>query len=492
MNMLQFKSYLIHYIKTYRNNLILLFLCSFIAITFPSITFYNQSLDMITLLLYTTFAYGFILSISLPIFQFRFLFSKSATDTFFALPIKRNHLFLFQYLTGYIILVVPLIVQFFITYFIFIWTSSYHPILTTIPLIYFILLLIFISVQYAITTLFTVKSNNFFDCFVFNFFELIAPPCFILVLALFLQSQTLLVLGADINLYPAEFINFSCITNLLSFPLMFISFINDIITNINIYINFFTPLNISYNVFFFLYWICIGGVSFIMGYKHFIKRKAEDSHQKSTTLLGYPFLITSTLICSLLCIQLNSLYFLFIILIFCCYVAFLSIAKRKVYITLRHILLFIALTILSLGFQFAFQSTNGFHLIQEYPNVDDIKLVNVDIFTNGYYNELESLELLDDMQSEKHNTYSFSADQPSSFQDIINLQSECSSLNIYQDMQSENFHTNYYSVSFYYETYDNVSFYRQYFISSSNKSQLKQFLETIQTQYTIDIGIQTE
>ena len=162
--MLSFKSYLIHFIKSNRISFILLCLYPFIVITLPTISLYSQPRDMINILLLTTFGYGFLLSIALPIFQFRFLFNKSATDTYFALPIKRNKLFLFEYFLGYLLLTIPLCIQFCISYSFFLFNNPFTPNITRIPLIYATLLLIFLSVQYTITTLFTVKSNNIFDC----------------------------------------------------------------------------------------------------------------------------------------------------------------------------------------------------------------------------------------------------------------------------------------------------------------------------------------
>ena len=270
IKMLSFKSYLIHFIKSNRISFILLCLCPFIVITLPTISLYSQPRDMINILLLTTFGYGFLLSIALPIFQFRFLFNKSATGTYFALPIKRNKLFLFEYFLGYLLLTIPLCIQFCISYSFFLFNNPFTPNITRIPLIYATLLLIFLSVQYTITTLFTVKSNNIFDCLVFNLFELAAPIAFIIILQYFIQTQIYTIIGGDIGIYVDEVLNLSLIHKVLTFPLMFASLVDSMMQNIFLYTEFSSPITLSYQFNIFCYWFIIGCICFFFAYRHFL------------------------------------------------------------------------------------------------------------------------------------------------------------------------------------------------------------------------------
>ena len=489
--MLSFKSYLIHFIKSNRISFILLCLYPFIVITLPTISLYSQPRDMINILLLTTFGYGFLLSIALPIFQFRFLFNKSATDTYFALPIKRNKLFLFEYFLGYLLLTIPLCIQFCISYSFFLFNNPFTPNITRIPLIYATLLLIFLSVQYTITTLFTVKSNNIFDCLVFNLFELAAPIAFIIILQYFIQTQIYTIIGGDIGIYVDEVLNLSLIHKVLTFPLMFASLVDSMMQNIFLYTEFSSPITLSYQFNIFCYWSIIGCICFFFAYRHFLKRTAEDSQQKSTTLLGYPFLITFILVCSLLCIKFNSFIFLFIILIFCCYFILLSISMRKIYVTIKHVILFICLTLCSLGFQYCFQSTNGFHLIHEYPDVKQIQSIEVEIRIDSYPVE-QYLYLFDHETDEEIYSYRFQSISPSEFPYILQTQSTISNKAVNNKNNSNQTYVipnSQYTLHFIYTMKDNSTVYRYYYISSSQKQILKDFISTIQQDYDITVQL---
>lgn len=482
INMLSFKSYFIHFIKSNRIALILLCLFSFIIITLPTMTLFNQSMEKINILFFTTFGYGFLLSIALPIFQFRFLFNKSATDTYFALPIKRNKLFLYEYFLGYLLLTIPLFIQFFISYIFFLFHNTFTPTITTIPPIYAVLLLVFITIQYTITTLFTVKSNNLFDALVFNLFELGAPIAFIFILNIFMQMQIDTVIGGNIGIYSTEVIDYSLILNILTLPASFLLFIKNISINIYCYIKFSNPINISYPFYIVCYWFIIGCICFFFAYRHFIKRNAESSQQPSTTLIGYPFLLTFTLLCLLLCIKLNSFIFLFIILIFCCYFILLSISKRKLFISIKHVLIFICFTLSSFGFQYAFQSTNGFHIIQEIPNLNQIQSIDIYIRTN--FSPIDSsLYLFNHASHENLYGYQIQNISHSEYAYILQSQSNISKKAINNKSymnEYELLNDSQYIVYFYYKMKNDTIIERYYHIPTSQKQMLQDVISTIQ------------
>lgn len=164
---------------------------------------------------------------------------------------------------------------------------------------------------------------------------------------------------------------------------------------------------------------------------------------------------------------------------------------RKIYVTIKHVILFICLTLCSLGFQYSFQSTNGFHLIREYPDVKQIQSIEVEIHIDSYPVE-QYLYLFDHESDEEIYCYHFESISPSEFPYILQTQSTISNEAVNNKNNSNQvyvFPESQYTIHFRYKMKDDSTVYRYYYISSLQKQILKDFISTIQQDYDITVQL---
>ena len=129
------------------------------------------------------------------------------------------------------------------------------------------------------------------------------------------------------------------------------------------------------------YWIILCAIALYFAYHYFINRKAEDSEQRTTFWLGYPFIILIITFCMILAVQtargvsllvgLTIIFFMYLFLVF--------FSKRKIVLNIKTIAVFVGLFIGSAAFGQAFQYTHGFGVVQELPQLEKVSSVNIEV-----------------------------------------------------------------------------------------------------------------
>ena len=304
-----FKAYLRYYVNSNKRLLILVFIILFLIMPFFTFNYMGlprgpYSLDTF----YTGFialgaatcAGGCILSYLLPIYNFRYLYKKRSHEMYFSLPIQRKHLFLYNYISGLLVVLVPLLMNYLLGYFIMLGLGyRERPLYMLIPLFFFLGLSILLLIQYSIFTFLSVKCNNLIDSILVNGAYVVMPFIVMLSATIFFSNQITAILG-DIGASPSEFINMGMIQMLLSMPSTIYAFLFNMIASMASEMHRIDTLINAFNWLYFLYWGVIGVLCFWFGWKSFVDRKPEDAEQRTVTLFGYPVIITVITFCMVL------------------------------------------------------------------------------------------------------------------------------------------------------------------------------------------------
>lgn len=479
-----FISYFQYYIKSNRNYFILLLLIQSLTIPILSFTSSDTSYNIYITLIESCFFNGFLFAIILPIFNFHYLYTKTSHDIFFSLPIKRKHLFLFQFISGLIVLLVPLTLEYIISYlFLYLQLGSLASIPYT-PIAYLFLFIIFLFGEYTITTLFCVKCNHLLDAIIIVLSSIILPLVIILSSYIFTSQQIANIVGI-IGIFEYEIIDFSFIGSFISFPYFFWKVINEIIYAIKMF-EIGEIFEFSYSNWFFFYWFILSIVSFYFAYKHFIQRKPEDAQQRTTTMIGYPCIITIITFCFLLIAQSLDNYILFSILIFIIYLCMIFISNRKLYIHWKHLFTYVIIFLIAISFSFTFKKTNGFGRIQEFPDINNVETItiSIDMHSSNNYSYL----YMNLLTNENIDGYTTEINSTNAFPSALEFQSITSKYHI--DYIYNTTYNDYYAIDIYYKmNYDNLYISRFYTIPYTKESKqiLTDYLNSLQDEYNVTI-----
>lgn len=388
---INFKKYLRYYINSNKRYIILICLILFIAMPFlmfnTILGYYSTPIEayqigVISTSVVSVFA-GCVLSFIIPIFNYRYLYKKNSNELYFSLPIKREKLFNYTYLSGLLLLLVPLLVYYFICYgycaIIFPGVQLY---LKIYPLLFVFILSILLVAQYTIFTFLSVKCNNILDSILINGSYVIMPIIVFIAAQVFFENQINLILG-NIGGSISEFLPTEIFTNIASLPWVIYTVTKDLNYHL---LGYFVEKSIFIGeIPYVIYWGVIGIICFWFGKKAFIVRKPEEAQERTTTIFGYPVIITIVTF-SLLLYMMNWTNNLLIpsVMIAMLYFCMIFFSNRKIKVKGIHVLVFAALYVGTFGFGQIYTQTSGFGLVKEFVDASTVQQVDLSVNLTVY------------------------------------------------------------------------------------------------------------
>lgn len=444
-----FKAYLRYYVNSNKRLLILVFIILFLIMPFFTFNYMGlprgpYSLDTF----YTGFialgaatcAGGCILSYLLPIYNFRYLYKKRSHEMYFSLPIQRKHLFLYNYISGLLVVLVPLLMNYLLGYFIMLGLGyRERPLYMLIPLFFFLGLSILLSAT------------------------------------IFFSNQITAILG-DIGASPSEFINMGMIQMLLSMPSTIYAFLFNMIASMASEMHRIDTLINAFNWLYFLYWGVIGVLCFWFGWKSFVDRKPEDAEQRTVTLFGYPVIITVITFCMVLFVMnINGGVVVPSLIILVAYFCMIFFSNRKIQIKKLHVIVFALLYIGTFGFSYMYTQTKGLGMVKEFPSLTDMVRVNIDVNASSIEND-SAMQFYDAKNKEYYDGYGTSVQDEESMKDLLDVQKEVSTRSV-----KEYFYDNAFYISISYIKQDNFQVSRNYTLkmNKKNKDYLQKLMEEL-------------
>lgn len=323
-----------------------------------------------------TIFFGCALACLTPIFLFRFIYLKRSSDLYFSLPIERKKLFSITFFTGFIAVLIPVIIN------ILIIVILSHTLIDTSNRISIFSILttgIMMFALYGIITWVVQQCNNLLDGILVSGSYIVVPVIFLAALMVFLNNQFSSFMVAS-GSYIAEIPFHNVIPNLLSIPYSAVS---------GTWLIFRNPVT-SFTWIIQIYWLVVGIVFALFAKRSFIRRMQEDSEQRTTVWWVYPLIIGVLTFCLILLIVNANMPIASIVIssisVFILYLCMVFFSRRKIQITLRIVLLFVALYAGSYMFSIVFQKTQGFQIVKEIPNADNISKISIEYYSQDYEN----------------------------------------------------------------------------------------------------------
>ena len=293
----------------------------------------------------------------LPMYIFSYVHDKKAVDTFYSLPISRKAMLLTGLSFISLLIFIPQAINVLINGF----TNNYGMI--TFVSIFTTLLMIVTLVIF--NTCIYLTANNMVDGFVM------------------LGAYTFLpfALGFAIDAVASSFIAGRS-GEISSFVSIFelVNYLSPISLSINSIVNFHAG-EIAYKYIVGLLVILI--IFTVLLFKSYINRKVERAGSPSDNFFAYPFIIYIYVTLSLLTIaaaydytytslgDFFSSYFIPYIILFAVFVVAHFVYKRKLYLSIKMPIFYVAVLILTLLFVSIFKNNNAFGLAYKYKMYDD-------------------------------------------------------------------------------------------------------------------------
>ncbi len=317
------------------------------------------------------------LAIVLPLFTFKFAFVKKNVDTYFAIPLNRNHLFKSHFIAPILGTIIPILASYLIGGLFLIPNSGFDGYL--VLLLTLLLVFIIFIVIYSMNTFIILKCNNIIDASIITGAIGIVPLMLYGALSTFLRSQVFNngMLDHVIEKVP------QLIVDLFS-PYRGLILINELVkfrgNNIQ-----FSFENFDYVL--FIYYIVIGLLFIIQAKKSFKVKKGEDAEQLTTHYLTYPLLTNLGLISLILNFNFTEYditeSIIIMIALFVIYMIIHAIAMRSFKINFKMIIKYIVLIILINVFNIVSKETEFFGLNRNVIDYKQYEEVNFDL---NYYN----------------------------------------------------------------------------------------------------------
>lgn len=350
------KNYFRYLIRQNKRYLLLIWLISFILTPFLTINFLNngngENFGQIVVI---TSMFGFLISFVVPIYLFTFLQKKKSNILYFSLPIKKESLFITTSCFAIFSTIVPVIVNYLIAIMI---KNFFLPASLGSQLFSVILMIIYMLCMESVITVIVLLCQNLLDSYLVSLAYMLVPFLIYGCYKLFLST-----LGNNFMLGSGNY------TEVFNPMLDYISFIYNGFLQIA-YCMDNTVMISSIQI---IYWLIVTiGFDFI-AYCLFKRRTLEQSENYTRSVFIYPLLITLIIFSLMLAIYHNEFdtnTITFYILIFVFYLLMYFFAIRKVRFTWKMPAVFIALIISCVGFGYIFQSTHGFAIMSEYPEIN--------------------------------------------------------------------------------------------------------------------------
>ena len=330
-----------------------------------------------------------ILSAVLPIFTFKFSHTKKHVDTYFSIPINRNHLFKSHFIAPILGACIPILINYLIGGLILVIFKGN-------VIVYFelfaLLLLVFAMfvVNYCVNTFFVLNSNNVLDSSIIVGTIAILPLIFIGAIDAFISSQIVYT-----GMFDAGSIIDRCF-RLLSPYLGF----TEIAHGIDV-LTYYSDLNVNFgyiNWMYVVYYFVIGFVFYFLSKKVFKKKKGENAEQLTNAFVTYPLMINVGIISLVLMfniIQMDLIgAILMIIVLFVIYVIAQAIANRSMAINKKMILKFVLLVVIVNGFNYVSRKTEFFGInrqVIDYTKYDEVQ-IHYYSYSEKYGEDIEEKE----------------------------------------------------------------------------------------------------
>lgn len=476
-----FKAYLRYYVNSNKRLLILVFIILFLIMPFFTFNYMGlprgpYSLDTFYMgfiaLGAASCAGGCILSYLLPIYNFRYLYKKRSHEMYFSLPIQRKHLFLYNYFSGLLVVLVPLLINYLLGYFVLLVLGYRERLLyMMIPLFFFLGLSILLLIQYSIFTFLSVKCNNLIDSILVNGAYVVMPFIVMLSATIFFSNQITAILG-NVGASPNEFINMGMIQMLLSMPSTIYAFLFKMIASMASEMHRIDTLINAFNWLYFLYWGIIGVLCFWFGWKSFVERKPEDAEQRTVTLFGYPVIITVITFCMvLLVMNMDGGVIVPSLIILVAYFCMIFFSNRKIQVKKLHVIVFALLYIGTFGFSYMYTQTKGLGMVKELPSLTDMKHVEINVNSSSIDND-SVMQFYDAKEKEYYDGYSSVVQDEEDMKFLQDVQKKASELNV-----DDYFYDDAFYISISYIKQDNSQIYRSYTLKMNKKS--KDYLQKV-------------
>ena len=356
-----------------------------------------------------------ILAAVLPIFTFKFSHTKKHVDTYFSIPMNRNHLFKSHFLGPIFGVCVPLLINYLLggAILIFFRGSIVH---------YFemlgLLLLAFalFAVIYSINSYFVLNTNNVLDSAIITAGVAILP--FVLSSAVTWFVDTQITNTGMIQAYSIT----DVLLKLLS---PYVGFIN----LGSAFSNFFGMVYLDFdNILwgYIFYYLVLGVVFYLLARKTFKKKKGENAEQLTKAFVTYPLMINIGIISLVMMFNLVQMELVEAVLsfvaLFIVYMVAKAIANRSVAFNAKMILQFVILVGLVNGFNYISKQTEFFGINRKVIDYNKYDIVDIYYYPfdeiydeNGedrefrhriYINDLdenekEFFELIEEVQKER-------------------------------------------------------------------------------------------
>ena len=314
-----------------------------------------------------------VLGAILPLFTFKFSFVKKNVDTYFSIPINRNHLFKAHFIAPIIGTIIPILINYLIGGLILIPQNGID--------VYFKLLILlimafglFIAI-YSINTFFILKCNNILDASIITVAVATVPLLLYGATSSFVYSQIVRTGMVDnvISNIPQIVIDLLC-------PYSGLAIVGspiDVYSNHTITVDF---NNLDFAL--YVYYIVVGIIFAIQAKLTFKKKKGEDAEQLSTHFLTYPLLSNTALFALILMFNFTeynlTAAILIMVALFVVYMIINGIANRSMKINARMIIKFIVLFVLVNGFNIISKETEFFgynRKVLDYTKYEEVTFI---------------------------------------------------------------------------------------------------------------------
>ncbi len=311
-----------------------------------------------------------ILATVLPIFTFKFSLTKRHVDTYYALPINREHLFKAHFFAPIVGALLPILINFAIGAVILTFDVS---LLKIFQMFLFLLLafLLFVAV-YSINTFFVLRCNSVVDACIIT---AAVTLCCVFVsgaIETFIQSQIVPNNMIQMEQYPE-------IALKLLTPMNGFFNLGETMIESHTTWNRFTGFEWGY----YVYYLFVGAMAYFGAQKTFKKKKGEGAEQLSEDIFTYPLFVNLIMICLMLMLNLarTDLTGAIFIVISLFVLNFIGngIAHRSMKVSWPMVIRFVILiTVINL-FNFASKETEFFGInrfVMDYREFDRIEIRN--------------------------------------------------------------------------------------------------------------------
>lgn len=316
-----------------------------------------------------------ILAAVLPIFTFKFSHTKKHVDTYFAIPINRNHLFKAHFIAPILGTCIPILINYLLGGIIVVFFKgnfvNYLEMLAILLLAFAIF-----AVIYSINTYFVLNTNNVLDSVIITAGIVIIPLIFSSAVSVFIDSQT--VRTGMIEIYPIT-------DEIIKLLLPYTGFV----LIVGAFENMYDFIVINFNAiewFYILYYFVLGIVFYFLSKKAFKNKKGENAEQLTTSFLTYPLMINVGLVSLVLIFNIIQMEFITAVLVlislFVAYFIAQAIANRSMTINIKMVLRFIALIVVVNGFNYISKQTEFFGINRQV--IDYTKYDYVEIEYNSF------------------------------------------------------------------------------------------------------------